>query len=142
VMLRGAEVLGYGADALDELAAQLKDHNYRIFAESGQIHAVSAGQHLSDTDPFRLFEAVQSQAQRPVDAAHAFYLGFEMAKAATALTLGKEYRQDEALDWGLLTETEQFHRLARSSRAAISPADAARLTETPSPAADSSGAVT
>jgi dihydropteroate synthase len=141
VMLRDAEMPGYGAEALDELAAQLKDHNYRLFAESGQIHAVSAGQHLSDSDPFRLFEALQAQAQRPVDAAHAFYLGFEMAKAATALTLGKEYRQDEALDWGLLTETEQFHRLARSSRAASSPADAARLAEAPSPA-DSSGAAT
>jgi dihydropteroate synthase len=136
VMLRDAEVLGYGAEALDQLAAQLKDHNYRIFAESGQIHAISAGQHLSDADPFRLFEVLQSQAGRPVDASHAFYLGYEMAKAATALTLGKEYRQDESLDWGLLTEAEQFHRLARSSRADSSAA------EVPSPASDSSGAAT
>ena len=38
--------------------------------------------------------------------AHAFYLGFEMMKAKTALTLGKVYRQDQALEWGLLTELE------------------------------------
>ena len=47
----------------------------------------------------------------PIDPAHAFYLGYEMAKAATALTLGKDYRQDEALDWGFLTREEKSHRL-------------------------------
>ncbi|HEY1785232.1 MAG TPA: hypothetical protein VGG30_06765, partial [Pirellulales bacterium] len=39
-----------------------------------------------------------------------------MAKAATALTLGKDYRQDEALDWGFLTRPENSHRLARGGR--------------------------
>ena len=33
-----------------------------------------------------------------------------MAKAATALALGKNYRQDEALDWGLLTLPELTRR--------------------------------
>ena len=42
-----------------------------------------------------------------------FTLGYEMAKAATALTLGKDYRQDEALDWGFLTRAEKSHRLKR-----------------------------
>ena len=37
-----------------------------------------------------------------------------MAKAVTALTLSKDYRQDEALDWGFLTRPEQSHRLKRS----------------------------
>ncbi len=113
VMLRDSEVLGFDKEVLDRLAAQIKDHNYRIFAEAGQLHAISAGQHLSDADPFLLFEKLQAAAARPLDASHAFYLGYEMAKAATALTLGKEYRQDEALDWGFLTQAEQFHRLAR-----------------------------
>jgi hypothetical protein len=36
-----------------------------------------------------------------------------MAKAVTALTLDKEYRQDEALDWGYLTRAEMSHRLKR-----------------------------
>jgi hypothetical protein len=31
-------------------------------------------------------------------------------KAHTALTLGKAYRQDQALDWGFLTEPEASHR--------------------------------
>ena len=51
-----------------------------------------------------------------IDANHAFYLGFEMAKALTALTLSKEYCQDEALDWGYLTVPEHHHRLDRKSK--------------------------
>jgi hypothetical protein len=45
----------------------------------------------------------------PCDAAHAFYLGYEMAKAVTALTLGKNYAQDQALRWGFLTRPEDHH---------------------------------
>jgi hypothetical protein len=44
------------------------------------------------------------------DPSHAFYLGGELMKAKTALTLGKNYRQDQALDWGFLTEPEISHR--------------------------------
>jgi dihydropteroate synthase-like protein len=116
VMLRDTQVLGFDKDVLERLAEQIKDHNYRIFAEAGEVHAISAGQHLSDADPFLLFEKLQAAAPRPLDVSHAFYLGYEMAKAATALTLGKEYRQDEALEWGFLTQAEQFHRLARVPR--------------------------
>jgi hypothetical protein len=43
------------------------------------------------------------------DPSHAFYLGFEMQKALTALTLGKEYRQDQPLRWGFLTREETSH---------------------------------
>ena len=59
---------------------------------------------LSDTDPFVLFEQMGV-----TDAAHAFYLGYEMMKARTALTLSKTYRQDRAMDWGFLTEPEVSH---------------------------------
>ena len=44
------------------------------------------------------------------DPSHAFYLGYELMKAKTALTLNKAYRQDQALDWGFLTEPEVSHR--------------------------------
>ena len=52
-----------------------------------------------------------------IDPSHAFYLGYEMAKAAIALTLSKEYRQDEALNWGYLTQPEESHRLRKSGAA-------------------------
>jgi hypothetical protein len=45
-----------------------------------------------------------------IDASHAFYLGYEFAKAVTALTLGKSYTQDQALRWGFLTVPEVSHR--------------------------------
>ncbi len=115
VMLRDPSVPQFGADKLDALAGQIRDHNYRIFAEAGQIHLVSAGLHLADADPFLLFEQIAAAAANPPDANHAFYLGYEMAKAVTALTLAKDYRQDEALDWGLLTAAEQHHRLKRGA---------------------------
>ena len=115
VTLRGGKPLRYGSEALERLAAQIKDNNYRVLAEDEQVHLVSAGLHLADADPFALFEQLLARHPRNLDLEHAFYLGFEMAKAVTALTLGKDYRQDEALDWGFLTREERSHRLRRSS---------------------------
>ena len=60
---------------------------------------------LCETDPFVLFEQMGV-----TDPSHAFYLGYELMKAKTALTLNKNYRQDQALDWGFLTEPEVSHR--------------------------------
>jgi dihydropteroate synthase-like protein len=110
VMLRDPKPLQYGEQELAKLAAELKDHNYRIFAEDGKIHLLCAGLHLADADPFVLFEQLSAREPKNLDASHAFYLGYEMAKAVTALTLAKDYRQDEALDWGFLTKPETSHR--------------------------------
>jgi len=118
VMLRDPKVLEHGPEALDELAASIKDHSYRIFAERGRLHVVSAGLHLEGDDPFELFESLLPAAPKPIDPSHAFYLGYEMAKAVTALTLGKHYRQDEALDWGMLTVRELTRRERRALRMA------------------------
>jgi dihydropteroate synthase-like protein len=128
VMLRDAKLTPFGAAAIAELARQIKDNNFRIYAEEGEIHLVSRSLHLHERDPFLLFERLLNpgfggapdthQPPQNMDAAHAFYLGYEMAKAATALTLGKQYRQDEALDWGFLTEAEESHRLRKSGAAA------------------------
>jgi dihydropteroate synthase-like protein len=122
VCLRDPKVPQYSGDELRQLAARIKDNNYRVFVDGGNLHVISAGLHLSGEDPFLLFdellhpEKFSDTARKPptnVDAAHAFYLGFEMAKALTALTLGKDYRQDEALNWGHLTRPEESHRLRR-----------------------------
>jgi dihydropteroate synthase len=118
VMLRDAKVLEHGPELLDQLARQLKDHSYRIFVEGGRVHAVSSGRHLEGTDAFDLFEQMLEHSPKPIDASHAFYLGYEMAKATTALTLGKNYRQDEALDWGMLTVAELTRRERRALRMA------------------------
>jgi dihydropteroate synthase-like protein len=109
VVLRDPQVLAHGAAALDALARQIKDPNYRIFVDEGRIHVISADLHLSGADPFELFASMAARGGRAIDSSHAFYLGYELAKAVTALTLGKEYRQDDALDWGFLTVPEEHH---------------------------------
>lgn len=117
VMLRDAKLRPYTDQALSELASAIKDNNYRLFAQDDLIHVVSAGMHLSGDDPFEVFDRMLNQENVDnVDASHAFYLGYEMAKASIALTLGKQYSQDQALDWGLLTKEEDGHRIKRTSR--------------------------
>jgi len=105
VMLRDPKVREHGPEILAELQRRIKDQNWRIFAESGLIHAINRDGHLSDADPFALFARMGVD-----DPSHAFYLGYELMKAKTAMTLGKQYRQDNALDWGFLTEPEVSHR--------------------------------
>jgi dihydropteroate synthase-like protein len=110
VALRDPRVLEYGAEGLDKLMHEIKDQNYRLFAEGGKLHIIAAGLHLEGTDPFELFDQLQARGAKNLDPSHSFYLGYELAKAVTALTLGKHYRQDQALDWGFLTVVEQSHR--------------------------------
>lgn len=116
VLLRDTATQAYGNVQLDRLASEIKDNNYRLFAEGGELHLVSASLHLSDKDPFLLFERLLGHDPKNIDAAHAFYLGFELSKALTATTLGKQYEQDEALNWGFLTEPESHHRLKRGTK--------------------------
>jgi dihydropteroate synthase-like protein len=116
VMLRDAAVTEPAADELERLAREIKDANYRVFVADGEVHVVSRSLHLHDADPFALFERLQQSGPegslpKNLDAAHAFYLGYEMCKAATAMTLGKQYQQDESLDWGFLTREEARHYL-------------------------------
>ena len=108
VILRDPAVPQFGADTLAELARRVKDPNWRIYAEGGLIHAFNNAQYLTGTDPFLVFSQMNVS-----DPSHAFYLGHELCKAKTALTLHKAYRQDQALDWGFLTAAEVSHRLPR-----------------------------
>lgn len=103
-LLRDDTLREYGERFFTDLSAEIKDHNFRIFAERERIHVLSAGLHVQGRDPFELFEQLSVK-----DPSHAFYLGYEMAKAVTALTLGKNYVQDEALKWGFLTREEESH---------------------------------
>ena len=115
VALRSGKPQAHGSEALDRLAAAIRDPNFRIFAEGDAIHVVGAGLHLASADPFALFEQLGAAGRDDVDPSHAFYLGYEMAKAVTALTLGKDYRQDQALDWGHLSRPEIGHGPSRAA---------------------------
>jgi dihydropteroate synthase-like protein len=109
VMLRDPKEHEQGEEALQELARRLTDRNYRIFAERGELHVLNGSVYLRGTDPFALFEQLAAADPR-LDPSHAFYLGYEFAKAVTALTLGKTYTQDQPLRWGFLTVPEASHR--------------------------------
>jgi len=126
VTLRAGRPQEHGQEVLDGLARAIRDPNFRIFAERGQIHLVGAGLHLASADPFALFEQLGHAGRTDVDPGHAFYLGYEMAKAVTALALDKDYRQDQALDWGHLTRPEIGHGPSRAAAAVAEAADAAR----------------
>jgi dihydropteroate synthase-like protein len=125
VALRDPKVHEFGSHNLARLAEQIRDNNFRLYAEEGELHLVGAGIHLAERDPFMLFERLMNPgfggrsdthpSPANVDPSHAFYLGYELAKASIALTLGKEYRQDEALNWGYLTQLEESHRLRKSA---------------------------
>jgi dihydropteroate synthase-like protein len=108
VLLRDQRTHTLGAAALQQLATEIRDPNFRIFVERGELHILNRDGYWRGTDPFELF-AMFSQATA-LDPGHAFYLGYELSKAVTALTLGKQYTQDEALNWGFLTRAEQSHR--------------------------------
>lgn len=114
VMLRDVKVHELGEAGLRRLAEQIRDANFRIFVERGELHLLNRDGHWHGTDPFELFDEITRTV--PMDSMHSFYLGYELAKATTALTLGKQYRQDEALQWGFLTVPEvSAHERRRSS---------------------------
>ena len=113
VMLRDARLRDIDGEAMHDLASKLTDANIRIFADAqrGLIHAMNNTKHATGDDPFVIFDQLQID-----DASHAFYLGYEMAKAVTAITLAKNYTQDEPLEWGMLTRPEISHHERRTSR--------------------------
>ncbi|QEH37331.1 Pterin binding enzyme [Aquisphaera giovannonii] len=113
VMLRDPRVERFGRENLAELQRRIRDPNWRIFAEDGVLYAMNGRQFLRGRDPFEVFEQMEG-----LDPSHAFYLGCELMKAKTALTLGKNYRQDQALEWGFLTEPEESHHARRKAHAA------------------------
>jgi dihydropteroate synthase-like protein len=109
VSLRDPRLYPLAPQELADLAARIRDHNYRIFAADDGVHLISAGLHLKGHDPFRMWEQLLDTQPQNVNASHAFYLGYELAKAATARALGKQYEQDQPLQWGHLTPEPSAH---------------------------------
>jgi hypothetical protein len=81
---------------------EITDRDYRIFIDGERIHVFNADRFVSGTGPSEIF--AQLDVEEP---SHAFYLGKELTKASLALTLGKTYRQEGALDWGYLTPPDE-----------------------------------
>jgi dihydropteroate synthase-like protein len=105
VMLRDPRLHALGEQGLREISSRLTDPNFRIFAERGEIHLMNRDGYWHGSDPYEVFDRMVVVVGT-LTPEHAFYLGTELCKARTALTLGKQYRQDEALKWGFLTVEE------------------------------------
>lgn len=92
--------LAHSIEDVEELAAATKDNNFRIVVTEKGVHIFNrAGHHVSD-DPFELYPKLDVAD----DGSHAFYLGYELAKAEIAAALGKRYTQDNPLDWGVAAD--------------------------------------
>jgi dihydropteroate synthase-like protein len=83
-----------------ELAHAVRDANFRIVVTEDGIHVFNRDGRRVATDPFDLWPDLKLEN----DAAHAFYMGVETARAQIAWQLGKRYVQDRPLDWGVAVE--------------------------------------
>ena len=112
VLLRDPKLTELGEKSMSQFLSQLSDPNPRLFVERGELHLCSRDGYWHGTDPYEVFDRFVEECG-PLETSHAFYLGYELSKATTALTLGKRYRQDESLTWGFLTRSEQSARERR-----------------------------
>ena len=142
VTTRDARILEYSESELRELQARITDPNYRIFTDRTAITVLNREKFIRGTDIQEIF------AQLDVtEATHAFYLGRELTKARLAVTLGKSYRQEGALDWGYLTPSDDVksehvrltQRSSRKDRAASSRASSKASSEASSKASSEEG---
>ncbi|MFM9842169.1 MAG: DUF6513 domain-containing protein [Dongiaceae bacterium] len=94
----------FPADAAEiaETASAVADDNFRIEAAEDGVHIYNRQGHHIGADPFDLFPRLGVER----DGGHAFYLGFELAKAHIAWLLGKRYVQDRPLDWGCAADRQ------------------------------------
>ncbi|QDT39401.1 DUF6513 domain-containing protein [Stratiformator vulcanicus] len=104
-MLRDPKAVRISDEELCVVANAIRDANFRVFVAEDGIHLMNRDGHWSGDDPFEVFDAMHREVG-PLEPSHSFYLGYELSKAATAMTLGKTYRQDQSLSWGLLTNAE------------------------------------
>jgi len=93
------DVKPFALDLADikELAGEIKDKNFRIAVSPDGVHVYNRDGHHVARDPFELYPKLEVDD----DGSHAFYLGYELAKAEIAATLGKRYAQDNPLDWSV-----------------------------------------
>jgi dihydropteroate synthase-like protein len=98
VTVKDPAILAYSEAELRELQRAVTDPNFRIFTDRDTITVFNSEKLVRGTDIQEIF--AQLDVTEPT---HAFYLGRELAKAKLAVTLGKTYRQEGALQWGYLT---------------------------------------
>ena len=89
--------LRFEKSEIRDIKELVKDKNYRIMLGENGINLFNSEIHNVGTDPYEFYEGLNVSG----DASHAFYLGIELARAQIAYILGKNYDQDNELDWGI-----------------------------------------
>ena len=107
----------YSAEEINEISQEVKDPSYRIQVSAEGIHVYNRDGINTDANPFELFSKLDLLED---DAPHSFYMGVELGKAQVAWQLGKNYMQDEELDWGASVDTKTEQQKDDDSRAAHS----------------------
>jgi dihydropteroate synthase len=105
----------YNADEINEFYQDVKDPSYRVQVSEEGIHVYNRDGINTNSNPFELFPKLDLLQD---DAPHAFYMGVELGKAQIAWQLGKPYRQDEELDWGVCVDSKSEEEKDQDSRAA------------------------
>ena len=121
VTVKDPAILAYSESELRELQRAVTDPNFRIFADRDTVTVFNNEKFVRGTDIHEIFRQLEVR-----EATHAFYLGRELMKAKLAITLGKSYRQEGALQWGYLTPPddrgpEHVMLTQRSTRARARP---------------------
>src|SRR5437870_10551127 len=115
VTVKDPAILAYTEAELRELQRAVTDPNFRIFTDRDTITVFNSEVFVRGTDIHEIFARLGVE-----EATHAFYLGRELMKAKLAVTLGKTYRQEGALEWGYLTPPDdrgpEHVRLTQRSR--------------------------
>ena len=88
-------------EELRTMQGQISDRNWRLFADADWLYAFNGDRFVRETNMYAVFEQLDVD-----EASHAFYLGKELMKATIARGLGKSYRQEGPLDWGILSFPE------------------------------------
>lgn len=100
--LRDRKPFASTPEEIAETAGEITDPNFRIEVSEQGIHCYNRNGHRVVQEPFALFPNLDVET----DGSHAFYLGYELARAEMAWHLGKRYVQDQAIDWGAAVERE------------------------------------
>jgi hypothetical protein len=100
--LHDRKPFSYNAQEIAEFAAQIKDPSFRIQVSETGVHVYNRDGLLQGIDPFKFYPELGVEN----DASHAFYLGVELARAQIAHQLGKRYVQDEELNFGINSSTQ------------------------------------
>lgn len=105
----------YSEAEVNAFYRDVKDPSYRIQVSEAGIHVYNRDGINTNPNPFELFPKLDLLQE---DAPHAFYMGVELGKAQIAWQLGKNYMQDEELDWGACVDNKTEEQKDQDSRAA------------------------